>query len=190
MVMQEIITEPENLKEVESWPDWLIWKQAMKIETDQHNNIGTWQLVELPTGWTAIGCWWVYAVKTTPDSDFEKSKARLVAQGFTQWSRMDDYDITSPVVKFDSIQTIRAMANHLNWEIEMMDIKGAYLNSELDEEIYMAQPNHFDNGSRCVLKLVWALYGLKQVGCVWHQNYAKYSKPRIHTKHSRWMCLH
>ena len=47
----------------------------MKIEMDQHNNIGTWQLVELPTGRTAIGCRWVYAVKTTPDSDFEKAKA-------------------------------------------------------------------------------------------------------------------
>ena len=82
---------------------------------------------------------------------------------------MDYYDITSPVVKFDSIQTILATANHLDWEIEMMDVKGAYLNSELDEEIYMAQPDHFDDGSRCVLKLVQALYGLKQAGRIWHQ---------------------
>ena len=82
---------------------------------------------------------------------------------------MDYYDITSPVVKFDSIWTILAMANHLDWEIEMMDVKGAYLNSELDEEIYMAQPDHFDNGSRRVLKLVRALYGLKQAGRAWHQ---------------------
>ena len=67
---------------------------------------------------------------------------------------MDYYDITSPVVKFDSIRTILTMANHLDWEIEMMDVKGAYLNSELDEEIYMAQPDHFNDGSGCVLKLV------------------------------------
>src|SRR6266481_4858776 len=64
---------------------------------------------------------------------------------------------------------ILAMANHLDWEIEMMDVKGAYLNSILDEEIYMAQPNHFNDGSGCVLKLVWAIYGLKQAGRVWHQ---------------------
>ena len=81
-------------------------------------------------------------------------KARLVAQGFTQRPGMDYYDITSPVVKFDSIRTILVTANHLDWEIEMMDVKGAYLNSELDEEIYMAQPDHFDNGSGCILKLV------------------------------------
>ena len=147
MVMCEIVTEPENLKEAEGRPDWPIWKQAMKVEMDQHNDIGTWQLVELPTGRTAIGCQWVYAVKTTPDGDFEKAKAHLVTQGFTQQPGMDYYDITSPVVKFDSIRTILTTANHLDWEIEMMDVKGAYLNSELDEEIYMAQPDHFDDGS-------------------------------------------
>ena len=141
----------------------------MTVEMDQHNKFGTWELVELPMGWTAIGCQWVYAVKTTSDGDFEKAKAHLVAQGFTQRPGMDYYDITSPVVKFDSIRTILATANHLNWEIEMMDVKGAYLNSILDEEIYMAQPDHFNDRSGHVLKLVRAIYGLKQVGHMWHQ---------------------
>ena len=138
MVTREIVTEPENLKEAESQPDWPIWKRAMKIEMDQHDKFGTWKLVEIPTGRTAIGCHWVYAVKTTPDGDFEKAKAHLVAQGFTQRPRMDYYDITSPVVKFNSICMILAMVNDLNWEMEMMDVKGAYLNSVLDKEIYMA----------------------------------------------------
>ena len=120
----------------------------------QHKKFGTWKLVELPTGRTAIGCHWVYAVKTTPDGDFEKVKARLVTQGFTQRPGMDYYDITSPVVKFDSICTILATANDLNWEIEMMDVKGAYLNSVLDKEIYMAQPDQFNDGSGHVLKLI------------------------------------
>src|SRR6266481_2244671 len=61
------------------------------------------------------------------------------------------------------------MANHLDWEIEMMDVKGAYLNSILDEEIYIAQPDHFNDGSGRILKLVRAIYGLKQAGRVWHQ---------------------
>src|SRR6266481_493508 len=169
MVTHEIITEPENLKEAQGQLDWPIWKQAMTIEMDQHNKVGTWELVELPMGRTAIGCRWVYAVKTTSDGDFEKAEAHLVTQGFTQRPRMDYYDITSSVVKFDSIQTILAMANHLDWEIEMMDVKGAYLNSILNEEIYMAQPDHFNNGLGCVLKLVWAIYRLKQAGRVWHQ---------------------
>ena len=103
MVTHEIITEPENLKEAEGQLDWPIWKQAMTIEMDQHNKVGTWELVKLPTGQTAIGCQWVYAVKTRLDGDFEKAKARLVIQGFTQRPGMDYYDITSLVVKFDSI---------------------------------------------------------------------------------------
>src|SRR6266481_6361086 len=120
-------------------------------------------------GWTAIRCRWVYAVKTTSDGDFEKAKACLVTQGFTQRPRMDYYDITSPVVKFDSIRTILAMANHLDWEIKIMDVKGAYINSILNEEIYMAQPDHFNDGSGHVLKLVRSIYGLKQAGRMWHQ---------------------
>ena len=94
----------------------------MKIEMDQHNKFGTWKLVKLPTGQTAISWRWVYAVKTTLDGDFEKANACLVAQGFTQRPGMDYYDITSPVVKFDLIRMILATANDLNWEIEMMDV--------------------------------------------------------------------
>ena len=61
MVTCEIVTEPENLKDAKGQPDWPIWKQAMKIEMDQHKEIGTWELVKLPTGRTAISCRWVYA---------------------------------------------------------------------------------------------------------------------------------
>ena len=61
-----------------------IWKQAMQVEMDQHNDVRTWQLVKLPMGWIAIGSRWVYAVKTTWDGGFEKAKAHLVTPGFTQ----------------------------------------------------------------------------------------------------------
>ena len=82
---------------------------------------------------------------------------------------MDYYNITSPVVKFDSLRILLAIANTLDWEIEMMDIKGGYLHSMLEEEIYMRQPDGFDDGSGWVLKLRWVLYGLKQSGRTWHQ---------------------
>ena len=86
---------------------------------------------------------------------------------------MDYYDITSPVIKFDSLQLLLAIANTLNWEIEMMDVIGAYLNLELEEEIYMKQPKGFNDGSGRVLKLHCAIYGLKQVGRAWYNHLCK-----------------
>jgi Reverse transcriptase (RNA-dependent DNA polymerase) len=74
-------------------------------------------------------------VGTESDGKFEKAKVHMVAQGFTQRPRMDYYDITSPVVKFNPLCLLLASANELDWGIEMMDVKGAYLNSELEEEI-------------------------------------------------------
>ena len=146
-VTYEIVTELENYRIAVSCDDAPIWEEAMQIEMDQHQEIGTWEKTELPPERTAIGCRWVYAVKTSPDGQFEKAKARIVAQGFTQRPGMDYYEITSPVVKFDSLRILLAIANALDWEIEMMDVKGAYLNSDLKEEIYMRQPDGFDDGT-------------------------------------------
>ena len=96
---------------------------------------------------TWLSCRWVYAIKTKLDGKFEKAKARIVAQGFTQRPGMDYYNIMSPIVKFDSLHILLAIADTLNWEIEMMDVKGGYLHSMLQEEIYMHQPDRFDDGS-------------------------------------------
>jgi len=147
LVSQEIVTEPENYTDAISSHNQAIWTEAMKIEIEQHRDIGTWKLVDLLQDRTAIGCRWVYAVKTQPDGMFKKAKVHIVAQGFTQRLGMDYFEVTSPVVKFDSLRMLLAIANHLNWEIEMMDIKGAYINSALNKEIYMHQPEGFDDGS-------------------------------------------
>ena len=72
----------------------------------QHQELGTWEITELPPGQMAISCQWVYAVKTKPDGKFEKAKARIVAQGFTQRPGMDYYDIMSPIVKFNSLRVL------------------------------------------------------------------------------------
>ena len=83
---------------------------------------------------------------------------------------MDYYDITSPIVKLNSLCVLLAIVNTLDWEIEMMDVKGSYLHSMLQEEIYMRQPDRFNDRSGWVLKLQWVLYGLKQLGRTWHQH--------------------
>ena len=82
---------------------------------------------------------------------------------------MDYFEVTSPIVRLDSLWIILAVAIQNGWAIEMMDVKGAYLNSTLDEEIYMCQPDSFDDGSGHVLKLHCAIYGLKQSGWSWYK---------------------
>jgi len=75
----------------------------------------------------------VYASKTHADGLFDKAKARLVTQGFTQRPGMDYFEIMSPVVKFDSLRMILVVANQFSLEIHRMDVKGAYLNAKLEE---------------------------------------------------------
>ena len=82
---------------------------------------------------------------------------------------MDYFDITAPMVKFDSLQLLLAIGNALDWEIKMMDVKSTFVNSDLDEEIYMLQPEGFSDRSSCILQLHKVLYGLKQAGKAWHQ---------------------
>ena len=109
-----IITEPENYQVVVSCDNVPIWEEAMKIEMVQYQELGTLGITELPPSWMAISCWWVYAIKTKPDGEFEKAKARIIAQGFTQRPGMDYYKIASPVVKFDSLCILLAITNTLD----------------------------------------------------------------------------
>ena len=82
---------------------------------------------------------------------------------------MDYFDITAPMVKFDSLWTLLAIGNALDWEIKMMDVKSTFVNPNLNEEIYMQQLDGFNDGSGQVLQLHKVLYGLKQAGRAWHQ---------------------
>ena len=107
--------------------------------------------------------------KTDAKGHFDLGKARVVVQGFTQHPSMDYFEVMSPVVKLDSLHLILALAIQKGWEIEMMNVKGAYLNSTLDEEIYICQLDGFDDGLGCILKLCHAIYGLKQSGCSWYK---------------------
>ena len=77
-ITHEIITEPYNYVEAMSRVDAPIWELAMQSKIDQHCEIGTWELVDLPPGQVAVGCWWVYAMKTKPNGEFEKGKAWVV----------------------------------------------------------------------------------------------------------------
>lgn len=106
-----------------------------------HNN--TWKLVDLPSGHKPIGHKWIFRKKLRPDGSIEKYKARLVAKGYRKKEGQDFFDTYSPVTRITSIRTLMAIAAIHNLIIHQMDVKTAFINGELDEEIYMQQPEGF-----------------------------------------------
>ena len=108
----------------------------MKAELDQLHKMGTWELVDPPEGRTPIPNKWVLMKKYDKEGNLLKYKARLVAKGYSQQPGMDYMDTFSPVVHLKTIQTLLALAVAKDWEIQQMDVKGAYLNGTIKEEIY------------------------------------------------------
>lgn len=123
-----------------------------------------WDLVDLPEGRKSIGNKWVLKIKRKADGSVERYKARLVAKGFTQVEGVDYEETFSAVVRFASIRIILAMVASFDLELYQMDVKTAFLNGELDEEIYMDQPAGFvvEEEAHKVCRLRRSIYGLKQ----------------------------
>ena len=101
----------------------------------------TWDLVELPEGRTAVGCKWVFKVKHNGEGKVVRFKSRLVAKGYSQRHGIDFEETFSPVVRFSSIRTLLALAVQKDMIVHQMDVVTAFLNGELDEEMYMQQPS-------------------------------------------------
>ncbi|KAK4384379.1 Retrovirus-related Pol polyprotein from transposon TNT 1-94 [Sesamum angolense] len=149
------------------------WKEAVKSEMDSVVSNGTWVLVDLPLGCTTIGCKWIFKKKLKPDGSIDKFKARLVAKGFKQKEGIDYFDTYSPVAQLTTIRVLIALVSVYNLSIHQMDVKIAFLYGELEEEIYMDQPEGFvaHGNERKVCKLVKSLYGLKQAPKQWHEKF-------------------
>uniref|UniRef100_A0A2N9J2F8 Integrase catalytic domain-containing protein n=1 Tax=Fagus sylvatica TaxID=28930 RepID=A0A2N9J2F8_FAGSY len=164
--------EPHTFREASSDP---LWQQAMKEELDALLKTGTWDLVDLPAGKSAIGCKWVYKIKTRSDGTVDRYKARLVAKGFTQEYGIDYEETFAPVARLSSVHTLIAVSASRHWPLFQMDVKNAFLNGELTEEVYMQLPPGFSQPpgfSPKVCRLRRALYGLKQAPRAW---FAKFS---------------
>jgi len=113
------------------------WQHAMAEEIAALERTGTWDLVPIPAHVRPITCKWVYKVKTRSDGSLERYKARLVAHGFQQ-EHGRDYDETfAPVAHMTTVRTLLAVASVREWSISQLDVKNAFLNGELCEEMYM-----------------------------------------------------
>ena len=170
------IEEPQSYKEAMEQNDSKEWEKAMKAEYISIMKNKTWTLTKLPPDRKAIGCKWVFKTKYNALGKIERYKARLVAKGYSQTQGIDYDETFAPVVKFNSIRILLALAAMLDLKIHQMDVNTAYLNGDLDVDIYMEQPEGFIKRGQedKVCKLNKALYGLKQSGRVWYQKIDTY----------------
>ena len=172
MVHTESQIEPESWEEMEKLPnaEKLKWIEAADEEMKSLKDLGTWQLTELPPGKRAIGCKWVFKIKHDSEGKVDRYKARLVAKGYSQ-KYGEDYDATfAPVAKQTTFRTLLAVAAAKNMKVRHHDIKTAFLNGDVTEDLYMSQPEGYvaAGQEKLVCKLSKALYGLKQSARVWN----------------------
>lgn len=123
-----------------------------------------------------MGCKWVYRTKKNSDGSIHRYKARLVAKGFHQQPGIDYAETFGPVVKPATIRTVLSLAVSNNWPLRQLDVKNAFLNGHLQEEVYMSQPPGFIDPlhPHHVCRLTKALYGLKQAPRAWFHRFSSY----------------
>jgi hypothetical protein len=123
--------------------DTASWRLAIDSEINSIRANGTWDLVELPRNRKALPCKWVFRLKQTSDSSDPKYKAQIVAKGFRQEYGVDFDEIFSPVGKLSTLRFLLGVVAHEDLELLQLDVRTAFLHINLDEEIYMEQPQGF-----------------------------------------------
>ncbi|KAG2380530.1 Retrovirus-related Pol polyprotein from transposon TNT 1-94 Protease [Vigna angularis] len=131
----------------------------------------TWVLIELPLNKTPIDVKWVFKLKLNPDGTISKRKARLVVRGFLQKQGLDYMEVFAPVARIETIILVMALANGRRWPLFQLDVKSAFLNGPLEEEVYVTQPPGFEvkGCEDKVYRLRKVLYGLKQAPRAWNK---------------------
>jgi transposase InsO family protein len=163
--------EPSTFGEAMRRDDRQQWEQAAQEEIESIHDAGTWTLAPLPPGRQAIGCKWVFKLKHKADGSIDRYKARLVAKGFSQREGIDYDETFAPVAKFPAIRALLSLVAHYNLELHQMDVRTAFLNGDLDRDIYMRQPEGFvaRGSEHLYCKLRKCLYGLKQASRAWYE---------------------
>ena len=157
---------PRNIHEALQHPEWTA---AVTEEIQALVKNHTWELTTLPEGKKMVGCKWIFSIKYNADGSINRYKARLVAKGYTQSYGVDYEETFAPVAKLNSVRVILSLAANLDWPLHQLDIKNAFLNGELEEEVYMQIPSGLESSSTSnkVCKLRKSLYGLKQSPRAW-----------------------
>ncbi|RVW76743.1 Retrovirus-related Pol polyprotein from transposon TNT 1-94 [Vitis vinifera] len=169
------IQVPQNIQEAFKYPKW---KAAVDEEVRALEKNGTWEITDLPRGKKPVGCKWIFTVKYKADGNVDRYKARLVAKGFTQSYGIDYQETFALVAKLNTVRVLLSLAANLDWSLHQLDVKNAFLNGDLEEEVYMDIPAVFETTSNFnkVCRLRKSLYGLKQSPKAWFERFTKVVK--------------
>ena len=142
----------------------------MQDEIDVIVKNKTWDLVDRPKDKTVIGVKWIYKTKLNQDGSIQRNKARLVAKGYSQKPGVDFHETFAPVARHETIRGLISIAAQKGWFLHQLDVKSAFLNGVLKEEVFVDQPEGFvvKDKEQKVYKLRKALYGLKQAPRAWY----------------------
>ena len=162
-----VFHEPLSYQEAVRGPEKEHWLNAIEEEMRSLQENNTWELCKLPEGQKAIQSKWVFRLKRNEKGEVVRHKARLVAKGYTQRMGIDYDEIFAPVTRFSTLRILLSIAAVNDLEIQQVDIKTAFLNGQLEEEVYMEQPEGYKKDPNLVCRLKKALYGLKQAPRAW-----------------------
>jgi hypothetical protein len=169
--------EPKNFNEASKDDHWV---KVMNDELDQIEKNNTWEMVHRPEGKNVIGSKWIFKNKLNEQGQVVRNKARLVCKGYAQIEGLDFDETFAPVARLEAIIMFLAYACHKRFKVYQMDVKSAFLNGDLSEEVYMEQPEGFEFSDNPVLvcKLKKDLYGLKQAPRAWYHRLNTYLKDK------------
>ncbi|GJR36922.1 retrovirus-related pol polyprotein from transposon TNT 1-94 [Tanacetum coccineum] len=171
--LNNIVVEPKNFKMAVIEDCWF---QAMQDEIHEFDRLEVWELVPRLVYVMVIALKWIYKVKLDEYGDVLKNKARLVAKGYRQEEGIDFEESFSPVARIEAIRIFIANVASKNMVIYQIDVKTAFLNEDLQEEVFVSQPEGFEDPEHPthVYRLKKALYGLKQAPMVWYDTLSKF----------------
>jgi hypothetical protein len=167
-VMAAELSSPSSFSEAINSEDGDLWKSAMEDEMNSLKENDVWTLVDLPNGKRVINNRWVFRVKTKADGAIQCYKARLVAKGCAQRLGIDYEETFSPVARFETVRAVLSVAAVEKLKLQQFDVKTAFLYGKLDEEVYMQQPQGYEDGTNRVCRLNRSIYGLKQAPRCWN----------------------
>ncbi|KAA0045201.1 gag/pol protein [Cucumis melo var. makuwa] len=163
------VKDPLTYKQAMNDVDHDQWNKAMNLEMKSMYFNSIWTLIDQPNDIRPIGCKWIYKRKQDQVGKVQTFKAQLVAKGYTQREGVDYKETFSFVAMLKSIRILLSIVTFYDYEIWLMDVKTAFVNGNLEESIYMAQPKGFieQNQEQKVCKLQKSIYGLKQACRSW-----------------------